>query len=270
MLLLLGAVDAGLAGCFFGVPGERWAALRAAFGVPDRLRTGRRGQPRLPGRRTSARRRCGAAAASVARGASAYGVRRSWPSRRVRAGSTRSAYSAPPPRRVASCGAITRDDALQVVDRGELDGDLALAPAEVDPDPGVEARRTACRPARPTAGAVIRWRGARRRGLLARRARCWCSATSSSVARTDRPSATIRPASSSCASASSSAEQRPGVPGGQHAGGDPALHRHRQVQQPDGVADLRAAAADPVRPARRGWRRTPRAAAGRRQPPRAG
>jgi nitroreductase len=34
MILLLGAVDAGLGACFFGVPGERWDALRAAFGVP--------------------------------------------------------------------------------------------------------------------------------------------------------------------------------------------------------------------------------------------
>jgi nitroreductase len=37
MIVLLGAVDAGLAALFFGVPGERWAALRAAFNVPDRL-----------------------------------------------------------------------------------------------------------------------------------------------------------------------------------------------------------------------------------------
>jgi nitroreductase len=35
LLLLLGAVDDGLAGCFFGVPGERLPALRAAFSVPD-------------------------------------------------------------------------------------------------------------------------------------------------------------------------------------------------------------------------------------------
>lgn len=37
MILLLAAQDAGLASCFFGVPGERWTALRAAFSVPDRL-----------------------------------------------------------------------------------------------------------------------------------------------------------------------------------------------------------------------------------------
>jgi nitroreductase len=36
MILLLGATDAGLGGCFFGVPPQRWAALRRAFAVPDR------------------------------------------------------------------------------------------------------------------------------------------------------------------------------------------------------------------------------------------
>lgn len=34
MTLLLAAVDAGLGACFFGVPGDRHDALRAAFGVP--------------------------------------------------------------------------------------------------------------------------------------------------------------------------------------------------------------------------------------------
>jgi nitroreductase len=38
LLVLLGAVDRGLGGCFFGVPRERWAALRRAFAVPARLR----------------------------------------------------------------------------------------------------------------------------------------------------------------------------------------------------------------------------------------
>ncbi len=37
MILLLAAVDAGLGACFFGVPGSRWAQLRAAFRVPERL-----------------------------------------------------------------------------------------------------------------------------------------------------------------------------------------------------------------------------------------
>jgi len=37
MILLLAAQEAGLGACFFGVPGERWPQLRAAFAVPDRL-----------------------------------------------------------------------------------------------------------------------------------------------------------------------------------------------------------------------------------------
>jgi nitroreductase len=37
MILLLAAQDAELAACFFGVPGERWPALRTAFTIPDRL-----------------------------------------------------------------------------------------------------------------------------------------------------------------------------------------------------------------------------------------
>jgi nitroreductase len=37
MILLLAAEDAGLAACFFGVPGDRWPALRQAFAVPDGL-----------------------------------------------------------------------------------------------------------------------------------------------------------------------------------------------------------------------------------------
>jgi nitroreductase len=35
LLILLGAVDAGLAGCFFGVPPERQAAVLAEFGAPS-------------------------------------------------------------------------------------------------------------------------------------------------------------------------------------------------------------------------------------------
>jgi nitroreductase len=38
MILLLAAVDAGLGACFFGVPTEKWDALRAAFAVPPGLR----------------------------------------------------------------------------------------------------------------------------------------------------------------------------------------------------------------------------------------
>lgn len=37
LLILLGAVDRGLAACFFGIPEEHWPALRKAFAVPERL-----------------------------------------------------------------------------------------------------------------------------------------------------------------------------------------------------------------------------------------
>ena len=37
MILLLAAQDAGLAACLFGVPGDRWTALRTAFSVPTHL-----------------------------------------------------------------------------------------------------------------------------------------------------------------------------------------------------------------------------------------
>jgi nitroreductase len=37
MILLLAAQDAGLGACFFGIPAGRDQAVRAAFGVPDRL-----------------------------------------------------------------------------------------------------------------------------------------------------------------------------------------------------------------------------------------
>ncbi|MCW2542064.1 MAG: nitroreductase [Frankiales bacterium] len=37
LLMLLGAVDLDLGGCFFGVPPERHDTVRSTFGVPDRL-----------------------------------------------------------------------------------------------------------------------------------------------------------------------------------------------------------------------------------------
>lgn len=41
LLILLTAVDEGLAGCFFGVPGARWGRLLDTFGVPaDRVPVG--------------------------------------------------------------------------------------------------------------------------------------------------------------------------------------------------------------------------------------
>ena len=38
LLVLLGAVDAGLAACFFGVPVPAHAAVKASLGIPERLR----------------------------------------------------------------------------------------------------------------------------------------------------------------------------------------------------------------------------------------
>jgi nitroreductase len=38
LLMLLTAVDEGLGACFFGVPGDRVTAFRAAFGVPQEFR----------------------------------------------------------------------------------------------------------------------------------------------------------------------------------------------------------------------------------------
>jgi len=37
LLILLGAVDRGLASCFFGVPADRHGQVKQAFGIPDRL-----------------------------------------------------------------------------------------------------------------------------------------------------------------------------------------------------------------------------------------
>jgi nitroreductase len=37
LLILLGAVDAGLASCLFGVPGDCWDGLRTAFAIPAGL-----------------------------------------------------------------------------------------------------------------------------------------------------------------------------------------------------------------------------------------
>ena len=138
-------------------------------------------------------------------------------------------------------GVDQADDPLQVGKRGELDGDPALALAEVDLDPGLQ-------PVREPGGEV----GQRR----ARSAGCGepaaggseprsPTATISSRPRTEMPSATTRPASRSWTSASSTAEQGAGVPGREHAGGHPPLHGRGELEQPQRVADLRPAAADP-------------------------
>ena len=51
LLMLLTAVDEGLGACFFGIPPERTAAFRAAFGVPEEFTPDRRAHGRLPGAR---------------------------------------------------------------------------------------------------------------------------------------------------------------------------------------------------------------------------
>jgi len=61
LLLLLGAVDEGLGGCFFGVPATRHDAVREAFGVPgDRRLVGvvSVGHPAADHRSPSLRRGC--------------------------------------------------------------------------------------------------------------------------------------------------------------------------------------------------------------------
>ena len=93
------------------------------------------------------------------------------------------------------------DDPAQVVEAGELDGDLALGPAEVDLDPGLE-------PVREPVGEL----GQAGRGRLGARGLLRGSgspstptATISSRPRTLMPSATTRWASRSCRSGSSTA-----------------------------------------------------------------
>ena len=133
----------------------------------------------------------------------------------------------------------------KIVHRAELDHDLAFALAEADRHPGVEGTREPL-------GDILQPghldRLAPRRRRLARARSRLASVTASSVARTDSPSATIRAASSSCASAppssDSSARAWP-------ADSTPAATRRctgdRQAQQPDHVGDQRTGPADPGR-----------------------
>ena len=145
--------------------------------------------------------------------------------------------------RIVASGFISADDPFKIINRPELDDDPALSLPEFDLHAGVEAvrqplgellqtgrvHRLAAEPASAVGGF----------SFLA-------SVTASSVARTDMPSATIRAASSSCCAGVVETEQRARVPGRQHARRDPALHGDRQLQQPDGVRDDGAAAADAV------------------------
>ena len=66
------------------------------------------------------------------------------------------------------------------------------------------------------------------------------TATISSTLRTDRPSATIRLGQALLRVGVVQAEQGPGVAGAEHARGDTLLDGRREVQQPEGVADVRA------------------------------
>ena len=89
------------------------------------------------------------------------------------------------------------DDPLQVVDRSELDDDASLGPADLDLHLRLEhvrqpAGRGPRRPAPRSCGCAAGPAGSSAAAI----------ATASSVARTDRPSATIRVASASCSSAS--------------------------------------------------------------------
>ena len=111
MLMLLGAVEPSLGACFFGIPAERWGAGARGVRGARTAHPDRRDQPRLP--------RAGRPlAVPQARPAAA---RRRGQLRFVR----RDVLIAPGGQRRRH----HRDDALEVVDRGELDGDLALAPA---------------------------------------------------------------------------------------------------------------------------------------------
>ena len=68
-----------------------------------------------------------------------------------------------------------------------------------------------------------------------------------SAARTDRSSFTILSASRCIASGVASDRIARAWPARQHARGDALLHRQRELEQPDRVADLRPRPADPDR-----------------------
>ena len=71
------------------------------------------------------------------------------------------------------------------------------------------------------------------------------TATISSTLRTLSPSATIRWATPLHRGTVGERQQGPRVPGRQHPGSDPAGDQRRQLEQPQGVGDLRPRAADP-------------------------
>ena len=71
LLMLLTAVDEGLGACFFGVPPDRLAAFREAFGVPRSSGRSAACPSAIPGATTAAPPRCAAAGAASRRSCTA-------------------------------------------------------------------------------------------------------------------------------------------------------------------------------------------------------
>ena len=233
MIALLAIVDQGLAALLLRRSRRTdGRASAAAFDVPAHLTAGRRDQRRIPGAGP-------ALALAAARTPSAR--RRGQPT--ARSNTFDSACSSPAGR-VAQLG--RHDATIRSRSSTEANSTVILPLRRPSrPRPGCRSGPRAGRPAPAIAGRVTS-AGA---GTRALRSVAPCplrsSDTSSSVARTDSPSATIRAARSSWPSASSRPSSARACPADSTPGGDPALHRYRQVQQPDRVADLRAAAPDP-------------------------
>ena len=123
----------------------------------------------------------------------------------------------------SSPGAICCHDPLQVLDRGELDGQPALAAAESDPAPGCPAGPTAGRPGRraPPSCSGPWPAGGRRPGRRRR-------------PRSPRPSAPTAPRPRSAGPAAPSPPSRPGRAG--RARGRPTAHPRRAGAAPAGAA----------------------------------
>ena len=247
MILLLAAQDAGLAGCFFGVPGDAGRALRDRVRRPGPARAGRGGQPRLPGP--------GRPLAVAEAGPSAR-VR----GRRVTARSADRAGGARP----RPAGAIS----ATIRSRSSIEANSTV----ILPLRRPSSTRTRVSKASDSLSGQL---GDRRRGdagtAADRRAR---GASPPRARQRDQllGRAHRQPLGHDAAGQLVllvrvvQAEQGARVPGRQHAGRDPALHRDRQVEQPDRVADLRPDCARCAGRARRASCRTPRAAAGRPPP----
>jgi hypothetical protein len=130
------------------------------------------------------------------------------------------------------------DDPLQVVDRAELHDDAALGPTDLDLDLGLEPVRE------PGPQLLDAGRGdlaaAALRGRLLRgsqRDRLLGGTDAHALGDDAGGQGVLR-------LGVLEPEQRPCVSGGDDAGGNPGLHLHRQLHQPDRVRDLRATATD--------------------------